>query len=169
MNHLLFWLTNIGTLAIFGFGLAYSKPANDEEEIRALEQNFKTAVQARDVAQIMANYEHSDKLVVFDVHPPRQYVGWDAYRKDWQDFLSKMNGPVAFEISDLSITASGNLAYGHSFQHLTGQTKDGKVVDDKVRVTDVYQKMDGKWLIVHEHVSVPVDLSAGKPSPQGEP
>ena len=28
-----------------------------------------------------------------------------------------------------------------------------------VRVTDVYRKIDGKWLIVQEHVSVPIDFS----------
>jgi len=32
-----------------------------------------------------------------------------------------------------------------------------------VRVTDVYKKIDGKWLVVHEHVSVPVDPTTNKP------
>jgi len=31
-----------------------------------------------------------------------------------------------------------------------------------VRVTDVYRKVGGAWLIVLEHVSVPVDLGTGK-------
>jgi ketosteroid isomerase-like protein len=31
-----------------------------------------------------------------------------------------------------------------------------------VRVTDVYRKIAGKWLIVQEHVSVPVDLATDK-------
>jgi hypothetical protein len=29
-------------------------------------------------------------------------------------------------------------------------------------VTDVYRKIKGKWLIVQEHVSFPVDLATGK-------
>jgi hypothetical protein len=31
-----------------------------------------------------------------------------------------------------------------------------------VRVTDGYRKINGKWLITQEHVSVPVDLETGK-------
>jgi ketosteroid isomerase-like protein len=30
------------------------------------------------------------------------------------------------------------------------------------RLTDVLRKVKGKWLIVHEHVSVPVDVATGK-------
>jgi hypothetical protein len=31
-----------------------------------------------------------------------------------------------------------------------------------LRVSDVYRKLNGKWLIVKEHVSVPFDLDARK-------
>lgn len=134
----------------------------DEAAIRALEQNFSDAVKAKDVDKIMSNYVTGEKLVVFDVVPPRQYVGSDAYKKDWQTFLSTFDGPVTLEISGLEITAVGNLAYGYSFQHVAGKGSDGNPIDLTVRVTDVYRKAGGKWLIVHEHISVPVDLSTGK-------
>ena len=42
-------------------------------------------------------------------------------------------------------------------------------MDLTVRVTDVYKKIKGKWLIVHEHVSVPVDLDTDKPDLQSKP
>jgi hypothetical protein len=38
-----------------------------------------------------------------------------------------------------------------------------------VRVTDVYRKLKGKWLIVQEHVSVPVDLATQKPDLLSKP
>jgi ketosteroid isomerase-like protein len=31
-----------------------------------------------------------------------------------------------------------------------------------IRTTDCLKKIKGKWLIVHEHNSVPVDLATGK-------
>jgi hypothetical protein len=34
-----------------------------------------------------------------------------------------------------------------------------------VRLTDAYRKINGNWLIVHEHVLVPVDLDTGKGRP----
>jgi len=36
-------------------------------------------------------------------------------------------------------------------------------------VSDVYRKIHGKWLIVQEHVSVPVDLNTGKPDLLSKP
>jgi ketosteroid isomerase-like protein len=38
-----------------------------------------------------------------------------------------------------------------------------------VRVTDVYKKINGNWLVIHEHVSVPVDLDTGKPDLTSKP
>jgi ketosteroid isomerase-like protein len=35
-------------------------------------------------------------------------------------------------------------------------------MDMTVRVTDVYRKQDGRWRIVQEHVSAPIDLATGK-------
>jgi hypothetical protein len=40
-----------------------------------LEQNFSDAVKARDFDTIMANYQPGQKLFVFDVTPPREYMG----------------------------------------------------------------------------------------------
>jgi ketosteroid isomerase-like protein len=52
---------------------------------------------------------------------------------------------------------------------VTGTDKQGKKVDLTVRVTDVYQKIRGRWFITHEHVSVSVDLDTGKPDLSSKP
>jgi ketosteroid isomerase-like protein len=99
---------------------------------------------------------------VFDVIPPRQYSGANAYRKDWQDFFATVPGPIiSAEISDLSIMIDGKIALSHCIQHAVWTDKDGKKVDVTIRVTDGYRKIGGKWLIVHEHVSAPIDLTTG--------
>jgi len=143
--------------------------ATDDAEIKALEARFVKALEAKDVDAIMANYVPGDSLVVFDVLPPRQYVGSDAYKKDWQGFLGSCAGPVRVELSDLSVTADGKLGYGHNIQRLTCSTANGTVQDFTTRVTDGYEKRDGKWLIAHEHVSVPVDLATGKADLSSKP
>ena len=101
-------------------------------------------------------------MFVFDVVPPRQYVGAAAYRDDWKNFLAGYSGPIRFEISDLAVSSQGSLGYGHSIQHVSGLDAQGKPVDMTVRVTDVYRKRGTVWQIVLEHVSVPVNLSTGK-------
>ena len=146
-------------------GLPARAQTRDEQEIRALEERFTAAVNTKDVDAIMKVYAPGADLFVFDISVPRQYVGWDAYKKDWQDFLAQYPGPVKFTISDLSIVTDGKIAYSHSIQSLSGKGADGSPMDLTVRVTDVYRKIDGKWLIVQEHVSVPIDFSGPKPVP----
>jgi len=164
------------TIAAFIFAVALSVSATgvlaasgDEASIRALESRFVAAVNAKDVNAIMKVYVPDDSLFVFDVVPPRQYVGARAYAKDWTDFLGTFNGPLKFEISDLSVTADGTMGFGHSIQRVTGTDTKGQPVDLTVRVTDVYRKIKGNWLIVHEHVSVPVDLDTAKPDLSSKP
>ncbi len=153
-------------IAIFAASLGAANAAESDPSsvaaIKALEKNFVAGVNAKDVAKIMSNYEHSPNLVVFDVLPPRQYDGWEAYKKDWEGVLAGCSGAPKMEMTDLSIQAGKDFGFGHSIQHLACVQKNGKPMDLTVRVSDGYRKIDGKWLIAHEHVSVPVDLATGK-------
>ena len=136
--------------------------ADDQAEIKALEQRYVTAAKAKDVKAIMACYVPDESLLVFDVVPPRQYVGAKAYQKDWEELFAAYPGPADVEMSDLSVMSEGNLGYGHNIQHSILTDKDGKKATFIFRVTNGYRKVNGKWLISHEHVSVPVDLATGK-------
>jgi len=133
-----------------------------EKEIRALLNDALSAFKAKDLDKMMSFYDHSASLVAYDVVPPVQYTGWDSYKKDFGDFFALFDGPISDEASDMAIVAEGNLGYSRMIEHVTGKQKNGQPMDMLVRVTDVYRKNKGKWLIIHEHVSVPVDLDSGK-------
>ena len=143
--------------------------SGDEAAIKALETRFAAAFNAKDIDAIMKVYAPDESLLVFDVVPPRQYAGAKAYRKDWEGLLALFQGSPKFEISDLNVVAVGPLGYGHSIQRVSGTDTKGQPIDLTVRVTDVYRKLKGNWLIVHEHVSVPVDLDTGKPDLASKP
>ena len=89
----------------------------------------------------------------------------EAFQNQLENILDTVNsgnsGGVA-SLADLGITADGNLGFSHSFQHITGTDTQGRPVNRTVRVTDGYSKVGGNWLIVLEHISVPVDLGSGK-------
>jgi ketosteroid isomerase-like protein len=147
---------------------ATSGGPGDKAQIEALEAKFAAGFSAKDVSKIMSCYAR-DGLFVFDVAPPRQHVGWEDYKKDWEGLLSGIGGPVTFMISDLDVTAVGSVAYSHSIQDLRWSGAGGVAVELTVRVTDVYRKIAGDWRIVQEHVSVPVDLDTGKGDLKSKP
>jgi ketosteroid isomerase-like protein len=110
----------------------------------------------------MKNYPRGDTLVVFDVAPPRQYVGYDSFRKDWQHFLDMFSDPITYDMVDLNVISDGKMGYARMIQHVSAKGKDGKPLDLNIRVTDVLRKANGRWLIIHEHASFPVDMVTGK-------
>lgn len=161
-------------IAIAAIMLSYATPisparADARTDIKALVDRYVEAVKAKDIAAIMKAYVPDETLLVFDTFLPRQYVGAAAYRKDWQDFLDSFNGPISVEVTDLEIVADQMLAYSHDIERWTGTDKQGRKVDITARVTDVYKKIKGHWLVVHEHNSFPVDFDSGQADLNSKP
>jgi ketosteroid isomerase-like protein len=135
--------------------------AADKEKIETLYQAYVKAFKAKDVNAIMSFYDPNE-LFVFDVMPPREYASWAAYKKDWEGLFTSNPGRADVHLTNLEITVVGLVAYAHNIQTAYFTGADGSRLDVSVRVTDVLRKVNGKWLIVQEHVSVPVDLATGK-------
>ena len=142
--------------------LANVARADDKADITALENRFAAGIRAKGPEAVMANYIPGETLVVFDIIQPRQYVGNDGYKKDWAGVFAGCADSPTMEISDLDITSDGKLAFSHSIQHFVCTDAKGGKLDLTMRATDAYKKVNGKWLIVHEHFSAPVDLATGK-------
>jgi ketosteroid isomerase-like protein len=143
--------------------------AQDIANIKEVEDRFITAFRAKDVNAIMELCVPDQSLVVFDVTPPLERTGAQAYRKDWEEVFNRFEGPLQAEISDEEVAAGGNVAYVTGIHHITGTRKGGKKMDYTVRVTDGFKKINGKWLIAHTHVSFPVDMRTGKADTESNP
>ncbi len=155
-----------GVFTLLAIGLVISASpscaaGSDEAQIRNLYRPWAAAFDAKDADAIMKFYAPGETLLVFDVVPPLQYVGADAYRKDWQDFFGGFK-TIKVEVEQLGVVSDGKLAFTHSIQRVTGTDLHGKPVDVTLRVTDGLKKIKGKWLIVHEHISAPINLETGK-------
>jgi ketosteroid isomerase-like protein len=129
-----------------------NEPPNDAQ-VRDRFDAWAQAVRAKDVEGVMANY--AAEALLFDLAPPLQYQGAEACRRNWAEWFQTFKGPVGYEISKLQITASDTLAFCHSLNHIYGARTDGEETDVWVRATIGLRKLNGKWLITHEHYSVP--------------
>jgi uncharacterized protein (TIGR02246 family) len=133
---------------------------NDEAEIKKVIEGGIKAIRAKDLDGVMAMY--APDLVSFDIVPPLQYVGADAYRKHWGEALSSFPGPLDYEIVNLSITVGDDVAFAHSFNRLSATMNNGQQIGNWLRWTACFRKINGKWLIAHMQASLPVDLETGK-------
>ncbi len=134
-----------------------------ESEVRQMLKRFAEAVRYGKVSEIMLFY--TTDIVAFDIMPPLQNKGRDQYRKAWQSYADNSKVPMAYDFVDLKIHTSQDHdhAFGFGVLHMHGQTKDEKKIDMLLRYTAGYQRINGKWLICHEHTSVPIDMESQKP------
>ena len=129
--------------------------STDEEQIRSLVARYYGAANTKDIDGVMACYAvREPSLLVYDVIPLTPFKGAKAVRKDWTDFFSAMR-EIHLERSDLEASFDGNLAFSHFTENVALTTKGGEQIHAVLRTTHVYKKIDGHWLIVHEHKSAP--------------
>lgn len=118
------------------------------------------ALRAKDLDALRRVY--APDVVSFDVEPPLQHVGIDAKLKNWAKVFTIFE-TVDYELRDLSVTVSGDLAVGHGFGRVSGTLQDGTATKGMwVRATFVLQRRDDGWVIVHDQASVPFDMASGK-------
>jgi uncharacterized protein (TIGR02246 family) len=127
--------------------------STDETEIRKLVESWARAVRAKDLDGIMAN--HSPEILMFDVPPPAQSKGIDAYRKTWDVFFAWSQDSGIFDIEELNITAGDDVAFATALMRCAGTETNGDKVELDFRLTIGFRKIGGRWTVVHEHHSVP--------------
>jgi len=129
------------------------------EELHELIDERVKAVAARD-GKTLAARQHPDVLAYSvlgtlssngsGVVDEQMYAWFDGYR----------DGPQ-YTVHDLNVDADGALGYCAFVYHVTGTLNDGTDVSMAVRATLVCKRFDGRWLVVHDHESVPFDPATG--------
>jgi ketosteroid isomerase-like protein len=126
--------------------------SGDVGAVRGVVESWTAAVRRRDIEGILKN--HSSEMIMFDVPPPFQSKGIEAYRKSWDLFFSWTSDPIPFDISEMSITAGGDVAFVVATMRCAGRG-GGEREDLDFRLTMGLHKIDGQWMIEHEHHSIP--------------
>jgi uncharacterized protein (TIGR02246 family) len=125
---------------------------SDERQIRDLIERWATAVHAGDLPTVLAS--HADDIVMFDVPPPEQGVrGLGAYRDTWPGFFEWQASGAVFDIESLDVTAGADVAYAFALLRCGTPADFERDPDHRLRLTVGLRKLDGRWVVTHEHHS----------------
>jgi ketosteroid isomerase-like protein len=130
--------------------------ANAEEaRIKSLLEGWADSVRRHDLPAILAHHERD--MVMFDLPPPLQCRGIEAYKQTWDLFFRYHKVGTAFDIRELAITAGADVAFAAVIMWCgPDSSSDPKDKDGFLfRLTVGLRKVDGDWRIAHEHHSVP--------------
>lgn len=92
----------------------------------------------------------------FDI-APLKYTSWDEYEAGVKKELADYKTAVCSVNDDAEIHPAGEYAWGDATVKCDMTHQSGKREISNFRWTYIFHKQDGKWLIVHEHVSSPIE------------
>lgn len=126
-----------------------------QSEVHALLEEWSEAIRSRDIDRLMALY--APQSVYFDVVPPLQFSGSAAIRQNFLRWFAAWQSAIGQDIRDLTISASGDVAFASMLIRTSGTLKNGHDVGYWVRATVCCHRTDHCWVMTHEHISLPVD------------
>ena len=127
--------------------------APNHTDIKSLLESRVDACQAKNIDRLMALY--SPDIVYYDVVPPLQFEGSDDVRRNFMRWFDEYYGPIELETHDLNAAMGDDVAFAHMLHLDSGTRKRGTSDAVWVRSTVCCQQTNGKWLITHEHISMP--------------
>ena len=135
----------------------------EEAEIRENLGGLAHVLRAKDIEVLMTHY--AADTVVFDLRPPPRIESAAAYRRNFEAWFASVDGPIDYEVHELTVTARDDVAFCHSLCRVRSTRTNGDKADYWVRVTSGMRKTNSRWLITHEHISMPIDLESMKAQP----
>jgi uncharacterized protein (TIGR02246 family) len=128
---------------------------SNEAAVRTQIEAWLDASRTMDLEALRACYVPD--MVSYDCHSAFQFRGIDAYSKHLEMCFSHMVAPAIIDVHDLSVTADEHLAFCHLTMRCGCTSISGSKHSSWLRSTVCLRKIDGKWLIAHDHCSAPFD------------
>jgi uncharacterized protein (TIGR02246 family) len=126
-----------------------------ENEIRELLAGYAAAMRAGDVTSLLSRF--APDAVIFTMAPPLwngpERVHDEERMRAW---FATFEGPVDYEVTELRVEVDGRLGFCYSLNRLSATPKgmsEGFTL--WFRYTACVRRVDGGWLVAHEHTSTP--------------
>ena len=103
----------------------------------------------------VAQYYATGPNTFFDI-APLKYNSWDEYQNGVKAIVAGYKSAHFTLNDDLAVHPHGDLAWATATVKEEMTTKAGKIEMGNFRWTGIFENQDGKWMIVHEHVSAPL-------------
>ena len=133
-------------------GTAIAQQAADMEGAKAASNAFYAALAVIDDGSAMNEIvAHTPYITFAGPRSTSVSVGYDAWSKYWAESNPHFTERTV-SLSDQRIHVTGDLAWEMGQESGSLKFKDGRETQIDYIVTNVYEKIDGHWLMVSHHV-----------------
>ena len=139
-------------LIAFSTDDGFSQQSADADGVKAASKAFYDAVVVVDDGTAMEKvWAQTPYVTYIGPRSTAVIVGWEAQKEYWIEF----NKPFAqrtVSLVDAHVHVVDNLAWEIGAENGLAQMKDGSTRKVDWMVTNVYEKINGRWLTVSHHV-----------------
>jgi ketosteroid isomerase-like protein len=137
-----------------------SQSTGSEKEIVELHEAWFAAAAAKDLDASMAPI--SPEIVSYEHTAPLQFTEIDAIREECKAGFDRAAEDFTWTVPDLRVVVRDDLAVAWGLNRMADRRPDGTEDVTWSRGTRVFQRIGGRWRMVHQHVSFPVDPTTGR-------
>jgi ketosteroid isomerase-like protein len=137
-----------------------------DKDIKALElanKGFYAAFESLDIRKMDAVWVQKDHVKC--VHPGWEIrIGWPDVRDSWV-LIFNHTSQIKFSICLLDLSVQGDMAWTICNESISTKDK-GKWVDGRIISTNLFERHDDDWYLIHHHGSplLSIDTQVDSPS-----
>ena len=121
----------------------------DVENVRAASHAFYAALNARDPSAMAKVWAHTPYVAYISPVGAEIAVGWDAVNGAWEEVLRKVTSKIDNSLKRAGVPQiDGNIAWEIGTETGPVTFADGKSINFAAFATNIYQKIDGRWLMI---------------------
>ena len=135
--------------------------ADVRERVLAANQAFYDAFESLQVTEMHAVWLRAPHICC--VHPGwGALVGWGPVMESWERIFDGTLG-MHFTLTGVEVEVRGDVAWVVLIENIESHHREGKM-SGTVQATNVFERVDGRWWIVHHHGSPVYPPFAGEPT-----
>jgi len=148
----------IGAL-LFSFVVALpggSKSYAQEADIKAAVDAYHAALGSLEVSKMEPLWAHDPNVILVNPADRSISVGWDAVKKDWEAQFNFLSDLKVTQADGPHVSVKDDVAWATGIANAAAKSKTGADVGGLVYESDVFEKREGRWLLVsHTALAVP--------------
>ncbi len=133
-----------------------------KQSVTAWEKGWSSGNSLFSMTRVESLYDRSDRFLEFNTMSPAATItqSYQSFKDLWEPTMQASTKAKTVTDDNIKVTTNGNMGLTtFTFRTEFTDRKTGKKSAEHGHASMVWEKQNGQWVIIHEHVSSPVRMS----------
>jgi ketosteroid isomerase-like protein len=133
-----------------------------KQSVTAWEKGWSSGNSLFSMTRVNSLYDHSDRFLEFDTISPAGTItqSYQSFKDLWEPTMQASTQAKTVIDDNVKVTTDGKMGLTtFTFKTEFTDRKTGEKYAEHAHASMIWEKQDGRWVIIHEHVSSPVRMS----------